>query len=230
MLEQLKEEVLKANLALRNYGLVTLTWGNASGIDRESGLVVIKPSGVEYDDMKAEDMVVLDLFGNVVEGTLNPSSDTPTHLELYRCFPEIGGVVHTHSIYATAFAQAHKDLPALGTTHADHFYGDVPCTPDMTEEEIGGDYELNTGKVIVRTFEGKNPNDIPAVLVASHGVFTWGPNAKKAAENALVVEKTAEMAYLSLTVAPEKKISQALLDRHYLRKHGANAYYGQKGK
>ena len=228
MLEQLKEEVLRANLALRSYGLVTLTWGNASGIDRESGLVVIKPSGVEYDDMRAEDMVVLDLDGNVVEGTLNPSSDTPTHLELYRNFPDIGGVVHTHSIYATAFAQAHKDLPALGTTHADHFYGDVPCTEDMTEEEIGGDYELNTGKVIVRTFEGKSPNDIPAVLVASHGVFTWGKNAKKAAENALVVEKTAEMAYLALTVAPEKKISQALLDRHYLRKHGANAYYGQK--
>ena len=228
MLEQLKEEVLKANLALRDYGLVCLTWGNASGIDRESGLVVIKPSGVEYAVMKAEDMVVLDLNGNVVEGTLNPSSDAPTHLELYRSFPEIGGVVHTHSIYATAFAQAHRDLPTLGTTHADHFYGDVPCTPDMTEEEIGGDYELNTGKVIVRTFERKNPNDIPAVLVASHGVFTWGKNARKAAENALVVEKTAEMAYLSLTVAPERKISQALLDRHYLRKHGATAYYGQK--
>ena len=228
MLEQLKQEVLKANLALRDYGLVTLTWGNASGIDRESGLVVIKPSGVGYDVMRAEDMVVLDLDGNVVEGTLNPSSDAPTHLELYRNFPDIGGVVHTHSIYATAFAQAHKDLPALGTTHADHFYGDVPCTPDMTEEEINGEYELNTGKVIVRTFEGKDPNAIPAVLVASHGVFTWGKSAKGAAENALVVEKTAEMAYLSLTMAPEQKVSQSLLDRHYLRKHGANAYYGQK--
>lgn len=228
MLEQLKQEVLKANLALRDYGLVTLTWGNASGIDRESGLVVIKPSGVGYDVMRAEDMVVLDLDGNVVEGTLNPSSDAPTHLELYRNFPDIGGVVHTHSIYATAFAQAHKDLPALGTTHADHFYGDVPCTPDMTEEEINGEYELNTGKVIVRTFKGKDPNAIPAVLVASHGVFTWGKSAKGAAENALVVEKTAEMAYLSLTMAPEQKVSQSLLDRHYLRKHGANAYYGQK--
>ncbi len=228
MLEQLKQEVLRANLALRDYGLVSLTWGNASGIDRESGLVVIKPSGVEYDVMKAEDMVVLDLKGNVVEGELNPSSDAPTHLELYRSFPAIGGVVHTHSIYATAFAQAHRDIPALGTTHADHFYGDIPCTPDMTVEEIGGEYELNTGKVIVRTFEGKDPTQIPAVLVASHGVFTWGKNAKSAAENALVAEKTAEMAYLSLTVAPERKISQALLDRHFLRKHGANAYYGQK--
>ena len=230
MLERLKQEVWRANLSLRDYGLVTLTWGNASGIDRESGLVVIKPSGVEYDTMKPEDMVVLDLNGNVVEGDLNPSSDAPTHLELYRKFPDIGGVVHTHSIYATAFAQAHCDLPALGTTHADHFYGDVPCTPDMTEEEINGEYELNTGKVIVRTFEGKDPNSIPAVLVANHGVFTWGTSAKKAAENALVVEKTAEMAYLSLTMAPAHKVSQTLLDRHYLRKHGANAYYGQKKK
>ncbi len=230
MLEQLKEKVLKANLSLRDYGLVSLTWGNASGIDRESGLVVIKPSGVEYDVMRAEDMVVMDLQGNVVEGELNPSSDAPTHLELYRSFPEIGGVVHTHSIYATAFAQAHKPIPALGTTHADHFYGDIPCTPDMTDEEINGEYELNTGKVIVRTFEGVDPMHIPAVLVASHGVFTWGSSAKSAAENALVTEKTAEMAYLSLTVAPERKIKQTLLNRHFFRKHGANAYYGQKKK
>jgi len=230
MLEQLKEEVLRANLALRDWGLVTLTWGNASGIDRECGLVVIKPSGVEYDKMRAEDMVVLDLQGNVVEGELNPSSDAPTHLELYREFPDLGGVVHTHSIYATAFAQAHEDIPALGTTHADHFYGDIPCTPDLTDEEIQGEYELNTGKVIVREFRnrGIKPLEIPAVVVASHGVFTWGTSAKKAAENALVAEKTAEMAYLSLTVAPIRHIKQTLLDKHYLRKHGANAYYGQK--
>lgn len=232
MLEQLKEEVLRANLSLRDWGLVTLTWGNASGFDRERGLVVIKPSGVEYDKMTAEDMVVLDLQGNVVEGELNPSSDAPTHLELYREFPDLGGVVHTHSIYATAFAQAHEDIPALGTTHADHFYGDIPCTPDLTDEEIGGEYELNTGKVIVREFRnrGIKPLEIPAVVVASHGVFTWGTSAKKAAENALVAEKTAEMAYLSLTVAPMRHIKQTLLDKHYLRKHGANAYYGQKKK
>ena len=168
----------------------------------------------------------------MVEGDLNPSSDAPTHLELYREFPGLGGVVHTHSIYATAFAQAHEDIPALGTTHADHFYGDIPCTPDLTDEEIGGEYELNTGKVIVREFRnrGIKPLEIPAVVVASHGVFTWGTSAKKAAENALVTEKTAEMAYLSLTVAPMRHIKQTLLDKHYLRKHGANAYYGQKKK
>ena len=232
MLEQLKEEVLRANLALRDWGLVTLTWGNASGFDRQSRLVVIKPSGVEYDKMRAEDMVVLDLAGNVVEGELNPSSDAPTHLELYRAFSELGGVVHTHSTYATAFAQAHKDVPALGTTHADHFYGDIPCTPDMTDDEIAQDYELNTGKVIVRTFaeRGIKATEIPAVLVASHGVFTFGASAKSAAENALVAERTAEMAYLSLTLSPMHHIGQTLLDKHYLRKHGANAYYGQKKK
>ncbi len=228
MLEQLKSEVLRANLFLRDTGLVCLTWGNASGIDREKGLVVIKPSGVEYDAMRPEDMVVMDLDGKVVEGELNPSSDAPTHLELYRKFPTVGGVVHTHSTYATAFAQAHRDIPALGTTHADHFWGDIPCTPDMSAEEIAGEYERNTGKVIVRTFDGKDPAKIPAVLVASHGVFTWGPSPAKAAENALVTEKTAEMAYLSLTVAPMQQISQNLLDRHFLRKHGAGAYYGQK--
>lgn len=228
MLEQLKQEVLEANLFLRDSGLVCLTWGNASGIDRERGLVVIKPSGVSYDTMRAQDMVVMDLKGNVVEGELNPSSDAPTHLELYRCFPDLGGVVHTHSVYATAFAQAHTPIPALGTTHADHFWGDIPCTPDMTEEEIAGEYELNTGKVIVRTFRDLDPMSMPAVLVASHGVFTWGKSATEAAENALVTEKTAEMAYISLTVAPQQRIGQALLDRHFFRKHGANAYYGQK--
>ena len=227
MLEALKEEVLRANLALRDWELVTLTWGNASGIDRESGLVVIKPSGVAYDDMKAEDMVVLDLNGNVVEGELNPSSDAPTHLELYRSFAEIGGVVHTHSVCATAFAQAHMPIFALGTTHADHFYGDIPCTPDLTDEEIADEYELNTGKVIVREFEGRDPMAMPAVLVASHGVFTWGKNAMKAAENALVAEKTAQMAQMSLTIGPMCHIKQSLLDKHYYRKHGANAYYGQ---
>ena len=228
MLEVLKEEVLRANLALRDWDLVTLTWGNASGIDRESGLVVIKPSGVSYDTMKAEDMVVLDLDGNVVEGVLNPSSDAPTHLELYRNFLDIGGVVHTHSVHATAFAQAHSPIFALGTTHADHFYGDIPCTPDLTDEEIADEYELNTGKVIVREFEGRDPMAMPAVLVASHGVFTWGKNAMKAAENALVTEKTAQMAQLSLSIAPMQHIKQSLLDKHYYRKHGANAYYGQK--
>ena len=229
MLEQLKEEVLQANLALKDYGLACLTWGNASGIDRESGLVVIKPSGVSYREMKAEDMVVVDLQGRIVEGKLNPSSDTPTHLELYRSFPAIGGVVHTHSVYATAFAQAHREIPALGTTHADHFYGSIPCTPDMTDGEIATDYEKNTGVVIVRRFAGLDPMQIPAVLVASHGVFTWGENATGAVENALVAEKTAEMAYLSLTLAPEQPISRALLDRHYFRKHGAGATYGQHG-
>ena len=181
MLEQLKEEVLQANLALKDYGLVCLTWGNASGIDRESGLVVIKPSGVSYREMKAEDMVVVDLQGRIVEGKLNPSSDTPTHLELYRSFPAIGGVVHTHSVYATAFAQAHREIPALGTTHADHFYGSIPCTPDMTDGEIATDYEKNTGVVIVRRFAGLDPMQIPAVLVASHGVFTWGENGTRTA-------------------------------------------------
>ncbi len=228
MLEQLKQEVWKANLALRDDGLVCLTWGNASGIDREKGLVVIKPSGVDYDEMRPEDMVVMDWNGNVVEGELKPSSDAPTHLELYRNFPTIGGVVHTHSIYATAFAQAHRAIPALGTTHADHFYGDIPCTLPMTAEEIAGEYERNTGKVIVRALEGKDPETIPAVLVASHGVFTWGASVKEAGENALVTEKTAEMAYLSLTVAPMQRISQELMDRHFLRKHGVNAYYGQQ--
>ena len=230
MLEQLKQEVLKANLALRDHALVTLTWGNASGIDRERGLVVIKPSGVDYDVMKAEDMVVLDLDGNVVEGELNPSSDAPTHLELYRRFENIGGVVHTHSAFATAFAQARADIPALGTTHADHFYGDIPCTRDMTGEEIKGEYELETGKVIVETFRERaiDPDNMPAVLVASHGVFTWGSNVKKAEENALVAEKTAEMAYYSISIEPVKKIKKTLLDKHFWRKHGANAYYGQK--
>lgn len=230
MLEKLKKQVLEANLFLKESGLVCLTWGNASGIDRDSGLVVIKPSGVSYATMTADDMVVLDLEGNRVEGELNPSSDAPTHLELYRAFPELGGVVHTHSTYATAFAQAGLEIPALGTTHADHFYGSVPCTAHMTLEEIDEAYELNTGKVIVRTFEGLDPMAIPAVLVKSHGVFTFGKNAKQAAENALVTEETAKMAYLTLTLNRSAKIGEGLLDKHYYRKHGANAYYGQTKK
>lgn len=230
MLEKLKQSVYTANMKLVEYGLVTLTWGNASGIDRERRLVVIKPSGVSYDEMKPSDMVVLDLeSGKVVEGELNPSSDTPTHLELYRHFPTIGGVVHTHSTYATAFAQAKRSIPALGTTHADHFYGEIPCTRDMTDEEIRGEYEKNTGTVIVETFEGKDPSEIPSVLVASHGVFSWGATPEKAAENGLVTERVAQMMlYGNLLGSDCSPMNQVLLDKHFLRKHGANAYYGQK--
>lgn len=228
MLEQLKKQVLEANLFLKESGLVCLTWGNASGIDRKSGLVVIKPSGVSYATMTADDMVVLDLDGNTVEGELNPSSDAPTHLELYRAFPKLGGVVHTHSTFATAFAQAGMPIPALGTTHADHFYGEIPCTPHLSLSEIEEAYELNTGKVIVRRFAELDPVAVPAVLVKSHGVFTFGANAQKAAENALVTEETAKMAYLTLTLNPSAQIGEGLLDKHYNRKHGAGAYYGQK--
>ena len=229
MLNALKKEVCRANLLLKEYDLISLTWGNVSGICRERGLVVIKPSGVSYENMKPEDMVVVSLEdGHVVEGELSPSSDTPTHLELYRRFPNIGGVVHTHSLYATAFAQAKREIPALGTTHADHFYGTVPCTRDMTEEEIRSDYEHNTGVMIAERFESLNYEELPAVLVASHGVFTWGKNAEKAVENALVVEKCAQMALYGAMLGESSPISQALLDKHFLRKHGANAYYGQK--
>lgn len=227
MLEALKKEVLQANLALKEWGLVRLTWGNASGIDRERGLVVIKPSGVAYETMTEKDMVVMDLDGNIVEGNLKPSSDAPTHLELYRHFPQIGGVVHTHSVYATAFAQARREIPAMGTTHADHFYGNIPCTDDMSPEEIQKDYEKNTGTVIVRRFATLNPMQIPAVLVASHGVFTWGKSAKAAAENALVTEETAKMAYISQNLSWNTALSKELLDRHYFRKHGEGATYGQ---
>ncbi|WP_150343605.1 L-ribulose-5-phosphate 4-epimerase [Enterobacter ludwigii] len=231
MLEQLKAEVLAANLALPAHQLVTFTWGNVSAVDRERGLMVIKPSGVEYDVMSAEDMVVVDIAtGQVVEGVKKPSSDTPTHLALYRRYPEIGGIVHTHSRHATVWAQAGQDLPAWGTTHADYFYGAIPCTRLMTPAEIAGEYEYQTGEVIIKTFEERdvNPMQFPAVLVHSHGPFTWGKNAADAVHNAVVLEECAFMGLFSRQLAPQlPTMQQELLDKHYLRKHGANAYYGQ---
>ncbi len=227
MLEELKEKVFKANLDLVKHGLVIFTWGNVSAIDREKGLVVIKPSGVEYDVMKASDMVVVDLEGNVVDGNLKPSSDTPTHLELYKAFPEIGGVVHTHSTYATAWAQAGKDIPILGTTQADYFYGDVPCTRSMTEQEIAGDYEKDTGTVIIEAFEGRNPSHVPGVIVKNHGPFSWGKNADDAVHNAVVLEQIAKMDFIALQVNPAADMNNHLTEKHFNRKHGANAYYGQ---
>ena len=228
MLEQLKNEVLRANLDLVKYGLVTFTWGNVSGIDREKGLVVIKPSGVEYDGMTAEDMVVIDLDGNVVEGKWKPSSDTPTHLVLYKAFANIGGIVHTHSRKATSWAQAGRGIPAYGTTHGDYFYGEIPCTRKMTPKEIAGEYEKETGNVIVETFKDKSYADIPAVLVNSHGPFAWGTDPDNAVHNAVVLEELAFMAYNTEAINPDVKVmQQELLDKHYLRKHGKNAYYGQ---
>ena len=234
MLEALKASVLKANLALVKHNLVTFTWGNVSGIDRDKGLVVIKPSGVEYDGMTAEDMVVVDLqTGKVVEGKWKPSSDTPTHLALYRAFPTLGGIVHTHSRWATAWAQAGRSIPAYGTTHGDYFYGEIPCTRKMTPEEIGGEYELETGNVIIETFVersagGITAKDIPAVLVHSHGPFAWGTDAENAVHNAVVLEELAFMAFHTEALAPHiGPMQQELLDKHYLRKHGAGAYYGQ---
>jgi len=230
MPQNLKEQVLKANLLLPKYGLVTFTWGNVSGIDREKNLVVIKPSGVEYDDMTADDMVVLELStGKTVEGKLSPSSDTATHLALYQEFPNIGGIVHTHSRWATLFAQAGKGIPALGTTHADYFHGEIPCTRQMTPFEIAGQYEAETGKVIIEQFLGLDANAIPAALVYSHGPFTWGKDAFDAVHNAVVLEEVAFMAWHDFLLNPEiKPMQQELLDKHYLRKHGKNAYYGQK--
>lgn len=231
MLEELKEKVLKANLDLVKHGLVIFTWGNVSGIDREKGMVVIKPSGVSYDDMKAEDMVVVDLqTGKVVEGDLRPSSDTPTHLAIYRAWSEAGGVVHTHSTYATAWAQAGIDLPNIGTTHADYFHNAVPCTADMTKAEVEGDYELETGNVIVNRFEeaGINPMHTPGVLVKNHGPFTWGKTPAEAVHNAVVLEQVAKMAFVAYQVNPHLTMNPLLVEKHFNRKHGPNAYYGQK--
>lgn len=229
MLEELKCRVFKENKELVRQGLVTLTWGNVSAIDRETNLVVIKPSGVDYADMTAEDMVVVDMEGRVIEGNLRPSSDTPTHLYLYKKFKDIGGIAHTHSTYATAFAQAGRDILAYGTTHADAFYGAVPCTRALTREETDSGYELNTGKVIAEQFGGKDENAIPAVLVKSHGPFTWGATPEKAVENAVTLEQVAKMAFLTEQLEPKvKPVDEFLLDKHYFRKHGKGAYYGQK--
>ena len=242
MLEELKEKVCRANLELVRRGLVIFTWGNVSAIDRKSGLVVIKPSGVDYDTMKPSDMVVVDLDGKVVEGELNPSSDTPTHLVLYRAFPNIGGVVHTHSTYATAWAQAGVDIPNIGTTHADYFHDDIPCTRNMKRSEVFGEYEKETGNVIVERFKGMNPDDTPAVLVRNHGPFAWGKDADNAVHNAVVLEQVAKMAAISVDLSTSEKLkttyipgfgpkmNKLLIEKHYSRKHGPNAYYGQKKK
>lgn len=228
MLEELKEKVFRANLDLVKHGLVIFTWGNVSGIDRESNLVVIKPSGVDYDTMKASDMVVVDFDGKVVEGNLRPSSDTPTHLAIYKAFREVGGVVHTHSTYATAWAQAGVDLPNIGTTHADYFHDAVPCTRAMTREEVEGAYELETGNVIVECFEGLNPVHTPGVLVKNHGPFTWGKTPAEAVHNAVVLEQVAKMASIAYAVNPLLKMNPLLVEKHFNRKHGPKAYYGQK--
>ena len=228
MLEELKKTVCEANLLLPKHNLVTFTWGNVSGIDRASGLVVIKPSGVDYNGMTPDDMVVVDLDGNHVEGKWKPSSDTPTHVVLYKAFPNIGGVVHTHSRWATSFAQAGMAIPAMGTTQGDYFYGDIPCTRPMTDAEIKGEYEKETGNVIVETFAGKDPDAVPGVLVYSHGPFVWGTDPMNAVHNAVVMEEVAFMDYHALTLNPQHRdMQQSLLDKHYLRKHGKNAYYGQ---
>lgn len=231
MLEELKKEVFEANLELPKKGLVTYTWGNVSGIDREKGLIVIKPSGVEYDDMKAEDMVVVDMNGKVVEGKYKPSSDTPTHIELYKAFPNVGGVVHTHSSWATIFSQAGRDIRAYGTTHADYFYGDIPCTRKMSVAEINGKYEKETGTVIIEAFKNRNidADQMPSVLVNSHGPLSWGKNPKDVVHNAVVLEELAKMAFNTESLNNSiERMQSDLLDKHYLRKHGANAYYGQK--
>ena len=229
MLEKLKEAVCKANLELPKHGLITFTWGNVSGVDRESGMMVIKPSGVEYDGMTADDMVVVSLeTGEKVEGKWKPSSDTATHVALYNAFPEIGGIVHTHSRWATSFAQAGRDIPSYGTTHGDYFYGDIPCTRKMNPEEIAGEYEKETGNVIIEAFKEINENDVPAVLVNSHGPFAWGTDPMNAVHNAVVLEELAFMALHTEMLNPKvNRMQQELLDKHYLRKHGKNAYYGQ---
>ena len=229
MLEEIKEEVFRANLLLPKHGLVTFTWGNVSGINRKKGLVFIKPSGVAYDNMKVDDMVVVELeTGKVIEGSLKPSSDTATHLELYKAFPNIGGIVHTHSRWATTFAQAGRGIMALGTTHGDYFYGEIPCTRKMTKTEIEGEYEKETGTVIIETFKDKNPDAIPSVLIYSHGPFSWGTDAMDAVHNAVILEEIAFMNFHTTMLEPSiPPMQQELLNKHYLRKHGANAYYGQ---
>jgi L-ribulose-5-phosphate 4-epimerase len=231
MLEELKQAVYEANMDLPRYGLVTFTWGNVSGIDRETGLFVIKPSGVDYDKLSPDNMVVMDLNGNKVEGKYNPSSDTATHLELYKAFPQIGGIVHTHSSYATSWAQAGRSIPCYGTTHADYMYGEIPCVRCLTKEEIDGAYEENTGHLIVDSFRkmGKDVMAVPAVLCKNHGPFAWGKDAHEAVHNAVVLEEVAKMAYRAETINPRiQPAPQELQDKHYYRKHGANAYYGQK--
>ena len=229
MLETLKQRVYEANLLLPKHNLAIFTWGNAYEIDRESGIFAIKPSGVDYDKMTPDDMVLMNLDGEIVEGKYKPSSDTPTHRELYKAFQNIGGVVHTHSRWATSFAQAGMDIPALGTTHADYFYGEIPCTRAMNGAEINGEYEKETGTVIIEAFKNIDPMSIPAVLVKSHGPFTWGTSADDAVHNAVVLEEAAFMAYHALTLNKGlPSMDKTLLDKHYLRKHGANAYYGQK--
>jgi len=229
MLEELREQVFQANLLLPKHNLVTFTWGNVSGIDRDKGLIVIKPSGVAYENLRADDMVVVELeSGKALDNRLNPSSDTTTHLEIYKAFKDIGGIVHTHSRWATAFSQAGRGITALGTTHADYFYGEIPCTRKLTDEEIQGDYERETGRLIIETFEGKDPNSMPGVLVFSHGPFTWGVDPMDAVHNAVVLEEVALMNFHTLMLAPDiSEMQKELLDKHYLRKHGRNAYYGQ---
>ena len=230
MLEDLKKKVCQANLDLGKHGLVIFTWGNVSAIDKETKLVVIKPSGVSYDDMKPEDMVVVDLDGNIVEGTLKPSSDTPTHLEIYKAFPETGGVVHTHSTYATAWAQAGCDIPNIGTTHSDYFAEAIPCTRQMNEKEVKGEYEKETGSVIIERFQGINPVYVPGVLVHNHGPFSWGKNADDAVHNAVVMEQVAKMAFIAYNVNPQLHMNPLLVQKHFYRKHGPGAYYGQDKK
>lgn len=228
--EALREAVCEANRALVRHGLVVLTWGNVSGIDRAAGVVAIKPSGVSYEALRPRDIVLVDLEGEVVDGSLRASSDTPTHVVLYQAWEGIGGICHTHSRYATAWSQARRGIPCLGTTHADHFYGPVPVTESMTAEEIQGEYEAATGEVIVRCFAGRDPLEMPGVLVANHGPFTWGTSAEAAVENAVVLEEVARMAWVTETLRPGAgEISQELLDKHFLRKHGPGAYYGQNG-
>lgn len=228
MLEALKQQVYEANMELPKRGLVVYTWGNVSGFDKETGYFAIKPSGVDYDELKPEDMVIMDLEGNKIEGKYNPSSDTATHIELYKAWPEVGGIVHTHSQWATQWAQAGRSIPSYGTTHADYFYGDIPCARSLTPEEIDEAYEKNTGLVIIETFAEKNPKYVPGVLCTNHGPFAWGKDAAEAVHNAVVLEECAKMAYYTECINPRvQQIPQPLMDKHFLRKHGENAYYGQ---